>query len=74
MMHSYAAEAIAQQRRDARLHDAERHRVVRPARASRRHAVPETAASVELDTTPVTTADQPARARRLWRRLAWVTR
>jgi hypothetical protein len=66
MMHSHAAEAITQQRRDALLSQATHHRLVRSARqAERENAGPEKSPQ---------TAVEPTRVRRLVRRLAWDTR
>ena len=65
-MFSHAAEAITQQRRDALLSQATHHRLVRSARqAERENAGPETSPE---------SAAEPARVRRLVRRLAWGTR
>ena len=61
-MFSHAAEAISQQHRDALLSQADRHRLVRSARPEKRAAGPESSPETEVE---------PARVRRLVRRLAW---
>jgi hypothetical protein len=65
-MFSHAAEAITQQHRDALLSQADRHRLVRSARPTRRAADSKTSPESSPES-----AAEPTRVRRLIRRLAW---
>jgi hypothetical protein len=68
MINRHAAEAIRQQHRDALLSQADNHRLVRSARRNKRAA----GSQPSPEWSPESAAE-PARIRRLVRRLAWGT-